>query len=129
MARLIWLVLGGLALALAILGAALPLLPTTPFLLVAAFAFARSSPRLHAWLLNHPRFGPLIRNWRDEGAISRPVKRAAAAAMAATFLLSVALGAPGWLLAIQAVALAGAAVFVLTRPDPKTEEADQPEGP
>jgi len=52
-ARMSWLVVGVVALALGALGIALPLLPTTPFILVAAVAFARSSTRLHAWLVNH----------------------------------------------------------------------------
>lgn len=60
---------GSLALALGVIGIFVPLLPTTPFLLLAAWCFAKSSPRLHAWLLADPRFGPLIRNWQERGAI------------------------------------------------------------
>ena len=90
--RLIWLGFGGLCVGLAIAGAALPLLPTTPFLLLAVFAFARSSRRLHDWLLDHRHFGPLIRNWRDHGGIDRRSKILAVAAMLAALLLSWALG-------------------------------------
>ena len=117
--RLVWLVVGWGALALAAAGVVLPLVPTTPFLLVAAYAFARSSPRLEAWLLGHARFGPLIRDWRAAGAIARPAKRAALGVMAATPPLSWALGAPAWVLATQAVVLAAVAAFVVTRPDPR----------
>ena len=60
MIRIFWLLFGLLATGLAFAGALLPLLPTTPFLLLAAYAFARSSKRLHDWLLNHRQFGPLI---------------------------------------------------------------------
>ena len=116
--RLAWLALGIVALGLAILGAALPLLPTTPFLLVAAFAFARSSKRLHDWLLRHKVFGPLIENWRDHGAIGRRTKIISAISMVGVFLLSVFMGAPGYVLGVQLVVLSLAAAFVLSRPSP-----------
>lgn len=115
-ARTLWLVVGYAALGLAIAGAALPLLPTTPFLLVAAFAFARSSPRLHQWLVTHPHFGPLIENWHSHGAISVKAKAAALFAMAATLGLSWLFGASTDLLALQAVVMTGAAAFILSRP-------------
>ena len=67
--RYLWLSFGFIALALGMAGAVLPLLPTTPFILLAAFCFARSSRRFHNWLLNHRTFGPMIENWRQEGAI------------------------------------------------------------
>jgi hypothetical protein len=115
--RPFWLVVGGLAVALAAAGVVLPLLPTTPFLLVAAFAFARSSPRLHAWLIAHPLFGPLIENWRRYGAISRKAKITAIAGMAGVFALSAGFGANRWVLAIQAMVMLGSAAFILSRPD------------
>lgn len=115
-ARTLWLIVGYAALGLAVAGAALPLLPTTPFLLVAAFAFARSSPRLHQWLITHPQFGPLIENWHRHGAISVKAKAAALFAMAATLGLSWLFGVNANLLALQAVAMTGAAAFILSRP-------------
>lgn len=116
--RFVWFIIGWLGLALFVIGAILPLLPGTPFLLLAAYAFARSSPRLEAWLVEHPRLGPLIRNWRSSGAIARPAKRAALTAMAATPVLSWLLGAGAVVLGVQVVALAAAATYVATRPDP-----------
>ena len=65
--RLIYIAIGCIAVVLGVIGIFLPLLPTTPFLLVAAWAFAKSSPRLEAWLTNHPRFGPPLRDWRERG--------------------------------------------------------------
>ncbi len=115
--RVAWLALGGICVGLAMAGAVLPLLPTTPFLLLAAFGFARSSPRLHAWLLGHKRFGPLIADWRDHGAISRRTKQVSVGVMAAMPLLSFGLGAPAWTIALQALVLTGSAAFILSRPD------------
>jgi hypothetical protein len=105
------------ALGLAFLGAALPLLPTTPFLLVAAYAFARSSPQLHAWLTQHSIFGPLIENWRRHGAISPRVKWVSIAAIIGVLGASWALRTPTWMLAVQAAVLSGSALFILTRPN------------
>jgi len=59
---------------LAVLGAALPLLPTTPFLLVAAACYAKSSPRLHKKLLDNKVFGPLIRHWQESRSIPKKAK-------------------------------------------------------
>jgi len=55
-------------------GVVLPLLPTTPFLLLAAGCFAKSSERWHEWLLNNPTFGPIIRNWQDRRCVSFKTK-------------------------------------------------------
>jgi hypothetical protein len=55
-------------------GIVLPLVPTTPFLLLAAACFAKSSDRFHAWLLGHRRFGPVIRNYREKGGITRKAR-------------------------------------------------------
>ncbi|MFT5759934.1 MAG: uncharacterized membrane protein YbaN (DUF454 family) [Alteromonadaceae bacterium] len=67
-------IIGLLFVALAVLGAVLPLLPTTPFLLVAAACFAKSSPRLHKKLLDNKVFGPLIYNWQASRSISKRAK-------------------------------------------------------
>lgn len=117
MTRLLWRLGGSVALALGVIGIPLPLLPTTPFLLLAAFCFARSSPRLHAWLMSHPRFGPPIHRWRDHGAISRKAKMLAALAMAGGFFATFALGAPRFALIAQAVVLVLVGGFIFTRPD------------
>ncbi|MEL6480843.1 MAG: YbaN family protein [Pseudomonadota bacterium] len=114
--RWAWTAAGWCAFSLGLLGVPLPLLPTVPFMLLAAFCFARGSERFHFWLINHTRFGPAIRDWHREGAIRPRAKRAAVIAIAASFALSAALGVPAGVLAIQGVALTGAALFVLTRP-------------
>jgi uncharacterized protein len=116
MARFAFLALGWSALALGLVGVVLPGLPTTPFLLVAAFSFGKSSPRLRAWLVAHPRFGPPIRDWATRGAISRRNKVRAVLVMAVVVALSLAFGAPGWVLAVQAAGIGIGLAFMLTRP-------------
>ncbi|WP_336297289.1 YbaN family protein [Sphingomonas sp. 7/4-4] len=69
--RALWLALGWFFVLLGFVGALLPLMPTTIFLILAVGCFARSSPRLEAWLLDHRRFGPSLRAWRENGAIPR----------------------------------------------------------
>jgi uncharacterized membrane protein YbaN (DUF454 family) len=81
--RLLWLAAGAAALATGIVGIVLPVLPTTPFVLLAAACFARGSPRLEAWLLAHPRFGPAIRDWRTHRAVPLRAKQLAWTMMAA----------------------------------------------
>lgn len=120
-ARLAWLVVGLLSLLLGALGVVLPLLPTTPFLLVAAVAFARSSNRLHDWLVNHDVFGSLIDNWRRHGAISRRAKLASVASMVALLAISLAMAVPAAVMVLQLVVLSAAALFVLSRPAPPSE--------
>lgn len=118
MTKPLWFVAGLLALGLGLLGIPLPLLPTVPFLLLAAFCFARSSERLHRWLTTHPRLGPPIADWHRHGAIAPRAKAMAAFVLGATFALSVAMGAPGRVLLIQAVVLPAVALFLFTRPNP-----------
>lgn len=82
---------GLVALGLGILGVFLPVLPTTPFILLAAYCFARSSERLHTALLRHKHFGPAIRNWQTNRCVSRTNKRYAIVVTAITFAATVAL--------------------------------------
>lgn len=115
--RWIWAAFGLIALGLGAIGIFLPLLPTVPFLLLAAFCFARSSDRLHNWLIRHKTFGPPIENWRDSGAISRRGKIAASVSILAAFLISVAIGLRPGLLAMQAAVLVAVSLFIWTRPE------------
>ncbi len=82
-ARVLYLIGGCLSVLLAVLGVFLPLLPTTPFLILAAFCFSRSSERLHRWLLNQPTFGPMIHDWEQHGVIRRRTKCVSTALMLA----------------------------------------------
>ena len=115
-ARQLWRLAGGISVLLGVIGIFLPLLPTTPFLLLAAYCFQRSSPALHAWLINHPRLGPSIRDWREHGAISQSAKIQAVAAMVVVLGVSFLLGVNWTVLTIQLVVLCCVAVFILSRP-------------
>ncbi len=115
--RLVWLALGFLCIALGVIGALLPLMPTTIFLILAAGCFARSSPRLEARLLAHPRFGPLVQGWRDTGAIPMRAKIAACAGMALGFGLFVAGVHPRFGVGVfVAGLLAACAGWIVSRP-------------
>jgi uncharacterized membrane protein YbaN (DUF454 family) len=80
----LWRTLALICCALGILGAFLPLLPTTPFLLAAVWAASKGWPQLEAWLVAHPRYGPPIRRWRDHRAVPRSAKWLASATMLAS---------------------------------------------
>ncbi len=116
MRRFLYLGLGFASLALGAAGIVLPLLPTVPFVLLAAFFFARSSPRLEARLLDHPRFGPHIRAWRERGAIGPAGKRAALFAFAFSALLGLVLLPFPWLLVPAIAGLVGGS-WIATRPE------------
>lgn len=86
MKQVVYRVLGVLSVVLGVIGAFLPLLPTTPFLILAAWLFSRSHPEWEAKLLAHPKAGPAIRAWRDHRAIPLFAKRLASTLMAVSVI-------------------------------------------
>lgn len=111
-------ILAYLFVGLALLGVALPGLPTFPFLLLAAWAASRGSRRLHDWLYAHPHFGPSLAQWRDDGAITRRSKITAIALIIASWLILLwRVGDPLLLLPL-AVLFATVSLFLITRPEP-----------
>jgi uncharacterized membrane protein YbaN (DUF454 family) len=104
--RLFYVGLGMLCFGLGVLGAFLPVLPTTPFMLVALWAFSLSSHRLETWLLDHRRFGPRLVAWRAHRAVPLPVKLTAWGSMIASLTLMILGGA-------SRLAIAGAGSFML----------------
>jgi uncharacterized membrane protein YbaN (DUF454 family) len=102
--RAAWLAAGFVSLGIGMAGVVVPVLPTTPFILLAAACFARSSDRFHDWLLSHRTFGPLVREWRQHRSIPYRTKLVAIAMMAATLTVSILFFVPnGWLQAALAV--------------------------
>lgn len=99
-ARWLLQLLAALCLVLALVGLVLPVMPTVPFLVIAAWAAARSSPRLHGWLLSHPRFGRLLRDWSEAGVVPRRAKWFATVMMAASAVSMLILIPTPWLPAV-----------------------------
>ncbi len=123
--RPILLLVGSLSLALGVLGIFLPILPTTPFLLLAAACFLRSSGRLHKWLVGHPTLGPHLAGFLFGGGVPRSAKRSALLTLWPAIALScaiVVLRAPSpalrlWV-PVSLVAIAGAvSAYIVTRPE------------
>jgi uncharacterized protein len=116
--RLFYLGLGWLCVGLGILGIIMPILPTTPFLLVAVWAFSKSSPALAEQLRNHPVAGSYIRNWQDHGVIPRKAKVLAIVMMSAMGIyLAGFSGLPGWAALVACAVLIAVGVYILSRPD------------
>ena len=117
--RLPYVIVAYVCIGLAAVGAVLPLLPTVPFLLVAAWAASRGSPQLDAWLHEHPRFGPPLRAWRDEGAVPARAKILSCVLLALSWGLILALSASPWVPAITGALFLCVATYVCTRPAPR----------
>lgn len=110
-------VLGAAFVALGFAGIFLPLLPTTPFLLLAAGCFARSSPAFHHWLVNHRLLGPYIRDWERDRSIPMTAKITAVAMMAASFSwMALASNAPAIAVWMAGAILLCVAAWLVTRP-------------
>lgn len=117
--RWVWLLCGFVCLITGVVGIVLPLLPTTPFILLAAFCFSRGSARCELWLLSHPRFGPMVRDWRANRALPLRAKQLATTMMALSSLGSWWLLPPrvGWL---PAACCFGVAIWMWRLPTRKT---------
>lgn len=118
--RLGYFALGWVMVALGFIGALLPLMPTTIFLVLAAGCFGRSSPRFEAWLLNHPKFGGSLRAWQTYGAIPRKAKIAACTGMVTGYIMFLLAMQPVlWLAVVVGVMLGGVCWWMATRPTPE----------
>lgn len=112
-----WRAVAVVFLGLGMLGVVLPVLPHVPFFLVALWAAGKGWPELEQWLLNHPQFGPQLRNWKERRAISLPVKLVTTVMMTGSAIGMQFFGdLPSWLrLAVPCFMLIGA-IFIWTRP-------------
>lgn len=118
--------LAWIALGLAVLGVLLPGLPTTPFVLVAAWAAARGSPRLHAYLLGHRLFGPMISDWQRSGAVHRRAKWLASVTMLACAGLLLWLAPSRWLALLAIFIMLLVAIWLWLRPEPQRTRVSLP---
>jgi len=116
-ARLLWRALALVLVALGLIGAFVPVLPTVPFLLAAAWAAGRGWPALEHWLLEHPRYGNYIRRWREGGAVPRRAKWAATVMMTLSAVVLLATGAPAAVKIGAPLFMAAVAVWLWTRPE------------
>lgn len=115
--RGLWTTAGLFFVALGLIGAVLPVMPTVPFLIAATACFARGSPKLEARILAHPMFGPMIRNWREHRVIPRNAKIAAVAGKAFGFGVFLYLLRPGiWLGGGVGLVLTLVGLYIVTRP-------------
>lgn len=108
-------VMGLFFVALAFLGALLPVLPTTPFLLLASYFFVRSSPRLNGWLLRSRLFGGLLRDWQQHRAVRPRVKLTAVVVLVVVVTTSLLVTSPPWPLMLLIIGLALIGLFVVLR--------------
>ena len=115
--RWLLLVFAACSLGLGIVGIFVPGLPTTVFVLMAGWAAARSSPRLHAWLWRHPLFGSMLRNWADGGRVSRRAKWSATAMMALCGVVLAVSSAPRWVALGASACMACVLLWLWRRPE------------
>lgn len=113
--KFLLIVLGSLSLALGILGIFLPVLPTTPFLLLSAALYMRSSQRLYEWLMSHKHLGPYIKNFREHKALPLRVKVVSVSMVWATLLYCAFFVAKEWWMSVMFIAIAtGVTVHILS---------------
>ncbi len=115
--RIVYMLSGWISVGLGVVGIVLPILPTVPFLLLAAFCFAKSSTDAHLWLINHKYFGPPILGWQQNGCIRRPAKLMASICILLAFFVSLAFGVAWWALTLQAFVLICVSIFIWSRPE------------
>lgn len=107
-----------LCLILGLIGVVVPGMPTTVFILLSAWAAARSSPRLHAWLMAHRLFGPMLRDWQQGGHVSRRAKRSATLMMSLCGAIMIATPAPVWTKILSIGSMAAVLIWLWRRPEP-----------
>ena len=122
--RYLYLVLGWLFFSLGLLGAFLPVLPTTPFMLLALFMFTKCSERFHNWLYNHRFFGPPLQKWHEHRVIPVRAKMMSISMMSLSLIYVILYSpAPVWMIVLTGLLMAYGAWFVLTKPSRPPEYA------
>lgn len=116
--RWLWWLLAYASLGIGLVGIVVPGLPTVPFVLLSAFAAARGSARLHARLLAHRRFGPMIRDWEAEGAVGRRAKWLATGMMGVCAVLMFLTAPRPWMAATGTACMTVVGLWLWRRPEP-----------
>ena len=115
---MLWRALAVVSLLAGVIGVFLPVVPTVPFVLVAAWAGSRGWPALEKWLLEHAVYGPPIRQWRERGAVSRRAKWFATVAMSCSAVMIWWFPLPAWLPAAVCFVMFCVACWLWMRPEP-----------
>jgi len=128
--KILFSILGIVSLALGVLGIFLPILPTTPFLLLSAWLFAKSSDKLYNWLLNHKILGEYIRNFREDKAIPLRIKIYSISMLWTAILISMFTAASEklWLQILLAAIAIGVTIHILSFKTKKRESTKKHEG-
>ncbi|MBN8414466.1 YbaN family protein [Halomonas sp. DP4Y7-1] len=116
--RVAWQMLAWISFALGVIGAFVPLMPSTCFLLVAVWAASKGSPRFARWIREHPRFGPAVVAWEESGAIPRHAKWMALVMLSLSVIVLLFTVSLWWLKLGLVTMLAGIAIWIFTRPEP-----------
>ncbi|HRO62717.1 YbaN family protein [Thermomonas sp.] len=119
MTRHLWAALAWTSLILGIIGAFLPIMPTVPFILLAAFAAARGSQRLRHWLVTHPKFGQSIIDWERDGTVARRAKWLATGMMSASAVSMLVFSPVWWVPALGIAIMGSVTLWLWRRPEPK----------
>lgn len=125
MRKYILITLGFISIFLGILGALLPILPTAPFIILAAFFFSKGSPKIHDWLMARPYLGPMVKQWREHGCISLRAKIMATILMMGTVVsTSILLRDKWWFVAIIVLIIISVLSFIWRTPhQPKVKRS------
>ena len=119
MQLLFWRCLVVIFITLGFIGALLPGMPTTVFLILAAWAASKGWPSMDAWLLNHPKYGKTLRAWRENGTVPRKAKWFASIMMSISGVLMMFTPAPWWVKLFTNSVMLCVAIWLWTRPEPK----------
>ncbi|WP_065717711.1 YbaN family protein [Acinetobacter baumannii] len=122
MRTLFWRTLVVIFITLGIIGAILPGMPTTVFLILAAWAASKGWPQMDAWLLNHPKYGPTLRDWRANGTVPSKAKWIATIMMTASGILMLFTSAPFWVKVFTDTTMLVVAIWLWLRPEPKLKD-------
>lgn len=122
MRTLFWRTLVVIFITLGIIGAILPGMPTTVFLILAAWAASKGWPQMDACLLNHPKYGPTLRDWRANGTVPRKAKWIASIMMTASGILMLFTSAPFWVKVFTDTTMLVVAIWLWLRPEPKIKD-------